>query len=568
VVRAVPADHVGSAVGFDTVPNRDRSVDQRMTNDRTGSSTLCATAIAMCRHRLRTTKISDTTGVSLTGGELLTRALVLRRLLRRSVLGPDEQNVAVLLPPSAGAVVTNLALTLDNRVVVNLNYTLSSEMLNSSIAQAGVHHVLTSRKFLERVPLQLDAEIVLLEDFRDAVTMVDKVVSAAMAFGLPAKLLTRVLGAHRHRGDDVLSIMFTSGTTGDPKGAVLTHDNIESNVRAVDAVIKIDPHDVVIGVLPFFHSFGYAITLWSILTLDVGAAYHVNPLEAKVIGQLCRERKGTILLATPMFLRNYIRRCEPEDFATLEVVITGAERLPSQVADAFEAKFGIRPIEGYGTTETSPLISANIPPGRAPGDPLQSAREGTVGKPPPGVRVKVVDQETGSDLSPGEQGMLLVRGPNVMREYLGQPAATSAAIRDGWYVTGDVCVIDADGFIRIVGRESRFAKIGGEMVPHGLIEDALTEIVGVDDEGQQRVVVVSVPDPDRGERLVVVHTELEQSPAELISALGQAGLPKLFIPAANSFLQVESLPALGTGKLDIRRIKHLAETAFVRRASD
>jgi acyl-[acyl-carrier-protein]-phospholipid O-acyltransferase / long-chain-fatty-acid--[acyl-carrier-protein] ligase len=539
-----------------------------MTNDRTGSSTLCATAIAMCRHRLRTTKISDTTGVSLTGGEMLTRALVLRRLLRRSVLGSDEQNVAVLLPPSAGAVVTNLALTLDNRVVVNLNYTLSSEMLNSSIAQAGVRHVLTSRKFLERVPLQLDAEIVLLEDFRDAVTRVDKVASAAMAFGLPAKLLTRVLGAHRHRGDDVLSIMFTSGTTGDPKGAVLTHDNIESNVRAVDAVIKIDPHDVVIGVLPFFHSFGYAITLWSILTLDVGAAYHVNPLEAKVIGQLCRERKGTILLATPMFLRNYIRRCEPEDFATLEVVITGAERLPSQVADAFEAKFGIRPIEGYGTTETSPLISANIPPGRAPGDPLQSAREGTVGKPPPGVRVKVVDQETGSDLSPGEQGMLLVRGPNVMREYLGQPAATSAAIRDGWYVTGDVCVIDADGFIRIVGRESRFAKIGGEMVPHGLIEEALTEIVGVDDEGQQRVVVVSVPDPDRGERLVVVHTELEQSPADLISALGQAGLPKLFIPAANSFLQVESLPALGTGKLDIRRIKHLAESAFARRPSD
>jgi acyl-[acyl-carrier-protein]-phospholipid O-acyltransferase/long-chain-fatty-acid--[acyl-carrier-protein] ligase len=534
-----------------------------MTNDRPGSSTLCATAIAMCRHRLRTTKISDTTGVALSGGELLTRALVLRRLLRRSVLGPDEQNVAVLLPPSAGAVVTNLALTLDNRVVVNLNYTLSSEMLNSSIAQAGVRHVLTSRKFLERVPLQLDGEIVLLEDFRDAVTRTDKVVSAAMAFGLPAKLLTRVLGAHRHRGDDVLSIMFTSGTTGDPKGAVLTHDNIQSNVRAVDAVIKIDPHDVVIGVLPFFHSFGYAITLWSILTLDVGAAYHVNPLEAKVIGQLCRERKGTILLATPMFLRNYIRRCEPEDFATLEVVITGAERLPSQVADAFEEQFGIRPIEGYGTTETSPLISANIPPTRAPGDPLQSARAGTVGKPPPGVRVKVVDQETGADLLSGEQGMLLVKGPNVMREYLGQPAATSAAIRDGWYVTGDVCVIDADGFIRIVGRESRFAKIGGEMVPHELIEETLTEIVGVDDEGQQRVVVVSVPDSDRGERLIVVHTELEQSPAELICALGQAGLPKLFIPAANCFLQVESLPALGTGKLDSRRIKHLAESAFV-----
>ena len=161
--------------------------------------------------------------------------------------------------------------------------------------------------------------------------------------------------------------MFTSGTTGDPKGAVLTHGNIETNVRGVDEVIHIDPHDVLIGVLPFFHSFGYAITLWSVLNLDLAAAYHVNPLEAKVIGRLCRERKGTILLATPMFLRTYIRRCEPEDFATLEVVITGAERLPAQVADEFEAKFGLRPVEGYGTTETSPLISANIPPNRAPG---------------------------------------------------------------------------------------------------------------------------------------------------------------------------------------------------------
>jgi acyl-[acyl-carrier-protein]-phospholipid O-acyltransferase/long-chain-fatty-acid--[acyl-carrier-protein] ligase len=525
-------------------------------------STLCATAIATCRRRLRSTKLADTTGVSLTGGELLTRALVLRRLLRRSVLDPDEQNVAVLLPPTVAAVVANLALTLDNRVVVNLNYTLSSEMLNSSIAQAGVRRVLTSRKFLERVPLQLDAEMVLLEDFRDAVTTVDKVVSAAMAFGMPAKLLTRALGAHRHRSDDVLSIMFTSGTTGDPKGAVLTHENIESNVKAVDTVIHLDHHDVLIGVLPFFHSFGYAITLWCVLTLDVAAAYHVNPLEAKVIGRLCQEQKGTILLATPMFLRTYIRRCDPEDFATLEAVITGAERLPAQVADAFEQKFGLRPVEGYGTTETSPLIAANIPPNRAPGDPADSARAGTVGKPPPGVQVKVVDQETGADLPPGEQGMLLVKGPNVMREYLGQPAATAEAIREGWYVTGDVCVIDADGFIRIVGRESRFAKIGGEMVPHGLVEEALTEIVGVDDEGQQRVVVVSVPDPERGERLVVVHTALTQSPGELVSALGRADLPNLFIPREDSFLAVDALPMLGTGKLDIRQIKRLAESAF------
>ena len=216
-------------------------------------SRLCANAIAACRKRLRSTKISDTTGASLTGGELLTRALILRRLLRRSVLTSDDHHVAVLLPPTTAAVVANLALTFDSRVVVNLNYTLSSAMLNSSIAEAGVGHVLTSRKFLERVPLELDAEIVLLEDFREAVTRTDKLLCAAMGFGLPSKLLSRMLGAHRHRSDDVLSIMFTSGTTGDPKGAVLTHNNIESNVAAVNAVIHLSAHDVVLGILPFFH---------------------------------------------------------------------------------------------------------------------------------------------------------------------------------------------------------------------------------------------------------------------------------------------------------------------------
>jgi acyl-[acyl-carrier-protein]-phospholipid O-acyltransferase / long-chain-fatty-acid--[acyl-carrier-protein] ligase len=533
-----------------------------MTTESSRPSTLCATAIRICRKRLRATKLADTTGAPLTGGETLTRALVLRRLLRRSVLAPDEKHVAVLLPPSAAAVVVNLALTLDSRVVVNLNYTLPAEMLNSCIAQAGVRHVLTSRRFLERMPLELHAEMVVLEDFREAATRTDKVLSAAMAFAMPAPLLIRRLGADRQRADDVLSIMFTSGTTGDPKGAVLTHGNIETNVHAVDEVIHLAAHDVLLGVLPFFHSFGYAITLWTVLGFDVSGAYHVNPLEAQVVGKLCREKKGTILLATPMFLRTYTRRCEPEDFQTLEVVVTGAERLPAQVAAAFEAKFGIRPVEGYGTTETSPLISSNIPPNRAPGDPARSAREGTVGKPPSTIQVKVVDLETGADLGPGEQGMLLVKGPNVMRGYLNRPEATLAAIRDGWYVTGDVCVIDADGFIRIVGRESRFAKIGGELVPHGMVEEALTEIVGVDDEGGPKVVVVSVPDPERGERLVVIHTPLGRRPADLRAALGKAGLPNLFIPDTDSFLEVEELPTLGTGKLDLRPIKRLAESRF------
>jgi acyl-[acyl-carrier-protein]-phospholipid O-acyltransferase/long-chain-fatty-acid--[acyl-carrier-protein] ligase len=447
-------------------------------------------------------------------------------------------------------------------VTVNLNYTLTADMLNSSIRQAKVKHVLTSRRVLERLSLDLDTEFVILEDLKDAATTQDKLISAAMAYALPERLLIRAIGVHEHRDDDVISIMFTSGTTGDPKGAVLTHGNLKFNLSAVDAIIHIDPHDVLIGILPFFHSFGYAITLWGALFFNIRGAYHINPLDARTVGQLTRDAGGTILLATPMFLRNYTQRCDPGDFKTLEVLVTGAERLPPAVADAFEARFGIRPVEGYGTTETSPLISANIPPRRTTGDPTQSAREGTVGKPAPGVRVRLVDHDTGEDVLPGEQGMLLVSGPNVMHSYLDRPAETAKAIRDGWYVTGDICTIDEDGFIRIVGRESRFAKIAGEIVPHGMVEEAISEIVGFDEAGGPKVAVVSVPDERRGERLVVVHTSLGRSPGELLRQLQEAGLPNLYLPSAESFIEVDELPLIGTGKLDIRRITRLARERF------
>jgi acyl-[acyl-carrier-protein]-phospholipid O-acyltransferase/long-chain-fatty-acid--[acyl-carrier-protein] ligase len=525
-------------------------------------SPLIGRMLAGLRRRRRREKIADSTGVALTGGALLTRSLVLRRLLRRHVLRPDERYVGILLPPTCAAVAANVALTLDRRVTVNLNYTLTPELLNSCIAQAGIRHVLTSRRFLERLPLELDAELVCLEDYREKPTLLDKVIGALQGYALPIALLERVLGVRDVLDDDVLAVVFTSGSTGAPKGAMLTYRNVCSNVEAVGGVLRVKPSDVVLGILPFFHSFGYTITLWSVLILDVGAVYHVNPLEAKIVGRLMRERRGTILLATPMFLRTYLRRCEPADFAALEIVVTGGERLPAHLADEFEQTFGVRPVEGYGTTETSPLIAANIPPSRAFGDSAEVAREGTVGKPAPGVRVKVTDLETGEELGPGGRGMLHVSGPNVMKGYLGQPAATAAAIRDGWYATGDVVSIDADGFITIVGRESRFAKIGGEMVPHGRIEEALMELVGPDEDGGPKAVVTSIPDPAKGERLVVVHTALAQSPHELVRGLARQGLPNLYLPSEDSFVQVEALPITGTGKLDLKGVREIAVKAM------
>ncbi len=511
-----------------------------------------------CRDRRGGVKIVDSTGAKLTGGELLTRALVLRALLRRHVLAEDEPRVAILLPPSAAAVVTNLALALDRRVTLNLNYTLTAEQLNGSLRQSGTRHVLTSCRFLEKVPLELDAEMVFLEDVRERPTRLDKLKGALLGHVAPIPLVVKLLGLDQIAGDDVMTLIFTSGTTDQPKGVMLTYTNLAASIEAVDSVIHWSADDVLIGVLPFFHSFGSTIALWSMLVKDIKVAYHANPLDGQAVGRLCREQRGTILPVTPMFLRNYVRRCEVADFASLEVVATGGERLPPELSDAFAEKFGIRPFEAYGVTEMSPLISSNAPPERAADATAVTLREGTVGRPVAGVRAKVVDVDTGAELGPDEQGLLLVTGLNVMKGYLGQPEATAAVIRDGWYVTGDVAVIDGDGFIRLVDRQSRFAKIAGEMVPFAAVESALAGIVGTDDEGGPRVVATSVPDPDRGERLIVVHTPLSATPEELRRGLAAAGLPNLFLPSRTSFVEVAALPVVGTGKLDLKGIKRIA----------
>lgn len=529
-----------------------------MENRRQRFASPAVTALRFLKKRRFTTKLVDSTGSHVTGADVLARSLVLRRLLRRHVLQPDEQYVGILLPPTVPAVVVNLAVSLDNRVACNLNYSATSEVMNACIQQAGIRHVLTSRRFMERMNFHLDAEVVYLEDFREKVGWWDKLLGAWCGYVVPASLLARRLGLHRVNADDLLTVVFTSGSTGVPKGVMLTHANIAHNIMAVDQIVHLKRTDVVIGILPFFHSFGYTVTLWTVLCTDVVGAYHFSPLDAKQIGSLCRKYRGTILLGTPTFLRNYIRRVDKEDFATLDVVVAGAEKLPREVSDAFEQKFAVRPVEGYGTTELSPLVSVNIPPSRALTDFQLVVKEGSVGRPIPGVAVKVVHPETFEELGVNQEGMLLVRGPNVMKGYLGRPDLTAQVIRDGWYITGDMARIDEDGFIFITGRVSRFSKIGGEMVPHGLVEEHLNRLLGATEDGSLRAVVTAIPDEKKGERLVVLHLPTEKSPEQLCKELMEAGLPNLYIPSPDSFLTVDELPILGSGKLDLKRMQQIA----------
>ena len=522
-------------------------------------TTLLSKVLRRLHERAKTTLVSDSTGAKLNGRDTLLRALVLRRLLRRE-LEVGECNVGVLLPPTVAGVVTNLALALDKRVAVNLNYSLTPELIRHSIKEAGIEHAITSRTFLERMPVDLSpAEAIVLEDLGKKATWVDKVLAAAGAY-LPVPILERWLGITKIPADSPMAIIFTSGSAGWPKGVILPWRSIEANTGMVDALLHLRSDDVMLGVLPFFHSFGYTITLWTPLVRGVGAVYHTNPLEGRIVGRLIKERKATILLGTPTFLRAYQQRLSAEDFASIEVVASGSERLPAAVADAFEEKFGVRPFQGYGATEMGPIISCNVPPNRALNHSDDGLREGTVGRPALGVRVEARDPDTGRAVGPNERGVLWASSPGVMLGYLNQPELTSRTVVDGWYNTGDVVEIDDDGFIRIVGRASRFAKIGGEQVPFAAVEEALAPLVGATEEGVPRAVVTAVPHEATGERLVVIHTALEQTPSDLVQALASAGLPRLFIPSPKDFYEVDSLPLLGIGKVDLKGVDAIAQT--------
>jgi acyl-[acyl-carrier-protein]-phospholipid O-acyltransferase / long-chain-fatty-acid--[acyl-carrier-protein] ligase len=503
-------------------------------------------------------------------GSALTKTAYVARRLRKEV--GQQPMVGLLLPPSVGGALTNYALMLMERIPVNLNYTSSNKVLAGCVRQCSIDVVITSKAFVERFPaMVIPGRTILLEDVLAAPRFTEKLTAFAAAWLLPISLLKRALGAHRvhqvvelsldetkgnaARMDQLATVIFSSGSTGDPKGVMLTHFNIMSNISQVSQVFMLGGRDRILGILPFFHSFGFTAGLWLPAVRGVGVVFHPNPLDAQVIGGLVEKHKVTFLIATPTFLQSYMRRCTPENFGSLQYVLVGAEKLQERVALAFEDKFGIRPLEGYGCTECSPVVTVNGKDFRAPGFHQVAARRGRIGHPLPGISVKVVDIETGRPVAPGAAGMLLVKGPNVMRGYLGKPEKTAEVLRDGWYTTGDIATMEEDGFLTITDRLSRFSKIGGEMVPHIRIEDKLHELAGAT---EQVFAVTSVPDEKKGERLFVVHTVSDETLEKTLERFTQCDLPALWKPKANQFVHVDAIPVLGTGKMDLRGIKSLA----------
>ena len=502
------------------------------------------------KKRLLRAGVADSSGVDLNGLQALVGAHLLGVELEKELR--SEERIGLLLPPSAPGALANFGLSLRGKVPINLNYTASKEIVDECLAKAGVRAVVSSRKVVSKLGWEPAGRMIYLEDLAPRISSARKALTAA-AFALAPYALLERTAFRKARGplDRVATIMFTSGSTGRPKGVMLTHANVLSNILAVPQVIPLGPSDRMLGVLPFFHVFGFTGTLWLPACLGMGVVYHFTPLDARVVGRLVQEHRVTFLLGTPTFLLAWMRRVEPEQFKSLRFVVVGAEKLREEVAKAFQEKYGLFPLEGYGATELSPVAAINIPNIDWPHDKQIGTKPGTVGMALPGVFVKVVDPDTGRELGPDRPGLLLVKGPNVMKGYLGDEAETRAVIRDGYYVTGDIGKIDEDGFVALTDRLSRFSKVGGEMVPHIKVEESLHEALSLLD---QTFIVAAVPDDKRGERLVVLYRGGVDVDA-LRKKILESGMPRLWIPDKANFHRVEEFPLLGSGKVDFQKLK-------------
>jgi acyl-[acyl-carrier-protein]-phospholipid O-acyltransferase / long-chain-fatty-acid--[acyl-carrier-protein] ligase len=494
--------------------------------------------------------LADTTGVELSFGKALIGSLLFSRWLRRHCA--NESMIGVALPASVGGALVNAGLLLARKVPVNLNFTAGPEAMASMIQQCGIRTILTSQAFLAKAQLEATAQMVFVEEIRKTFSWSAKLLAALTASAIPSRYLERHYAKHQNP-DELATVIFSSGSTGTPKGVMLSHRNVVSNIESICQVIPFTPGDRIMGVLPLFHSFGFTASVWLPLLAGFGAVYHPYPMDAKTIGETVQQYKATLLISTPTFYAGYTRRCSREQFASLRYAIAGAEKLREPIAKDFKEKYGFDLLEGYGCTELAPVVAVNLPDVIDGAEKQVGNKPGTVGHPVPGVAVRIIDPGTEQPVPPGQEGLLLVKGPNRMLGYLGQPELTEQAIRDGWYVTGDIAAIDEDGFVRITDRLSRFSKIGGEMVSHLKIEEVINAILG-----HPGCVVTSIPDEQKGERLVAFYSQNGISPQELWERLNQTDLPKLWIPKRDNFYRLDAIPLLGSGKVDLKRVKTMA----------
>jgi acyl-[acyl-carrier-protein]-phospholipid O-acyltransferase/long-chain-fatty-acid--[acyl-carrier-protein] ligase len=492
----------------------------------------------------------------LSRAKVLGAAAALSRYLRTRF--PDER-IAIVLPAGKGAVIANLAVTLAGKVPVDLNFTSGRAAIESSCRRANLRVAISATQFMTRLnDFPWPENVLKLDELMPRIkTQIFLWLTMSILF--PARLLVRFLQIPKEGGHAEAVLLFTSGSSGEPKGVILSHRNILGNVSQFNVLLDAGKEDAILASLPFFHSFGSTVTLWYPLVEGVRIVTYPNPLEAAKNAALIERYKLTLLLATPTFLRAYLRKAEPHQFRSLRFVITGAEKLPLDLAKSFEERFAQRVLEGYGLTETAPVVSVNLPEPKPtkPGEEVQpSSRLGSVGKMAPGIAAEIREPESDRKLSLHETGMLWLRGPNIFEGYLHDPERTAEVLRDGWFKTGDIGRFDEDGFLYIEGRLSRFSKIGGEMVPHEALEQKIITALGLDDQSVRVIAIVGVTDEAKGEAVVLL-SAADIDLANLRAKLNEAGVPNLWIP--KKVCRVESIPVLASGKLDLEKCRDVAQ---------
>ncbi|MEW6218245.1 MAG: AMP-binding protein [Thermodesulfobacteriota bacterium] len=480
--------------------------------------------------------IDRTADRRLSYGKCLIAALLLADRFRSC---PDGF-LGIMLPTGAGCTLAVLGALFAGKTPVLINYSTGAAD-NARYAQRKClfRTIVTARALLDKVGCPPVEGMIMVEDLLASFSAGERLKKALLTRLPLPMLLKQVAGGEP---DDLLVVLFTSGSEKDPKAVPLTHRNIASNVAAFSQVFGLSHRDVMMASLPFFHIFGLTVNLWTPLFHGMTMVSVANPLEYRTICQVIREERPTMLAGTPSFLAGYLAKSAPGDFESLRIVVSGADKCPDSLREGFAAQHGITVYEGYGATETSPVISANSPGANRPG---------SVGRVLPGVEVRIEDYETGADCPPGKTGRILVRGELVMPGYLHDLEETSMRIRQGWYDTGDMGHLDADGFLWHAGRLRRFVKIGGEMISLVRVEDVLARQIAADNP----CCVVEVPDPRKGSRIVAAVAAPVDEPAVLAAMAKE--LPNIALP--RRFLALGDLPKMGSGKVDFRQVTSLVQ---------
>jgi acyl-[acyl-carrier-protein]-phospholipid O-acyltransferase/long-chain-fatty-acid--[acyl-carrier-protein] ligase len=468
------------------------------------------------------------------------RALIGALILSSKFGRYEEGFIGIMIPTSAGCALATVGALMSGRIPVMINYSTGAEG-NAKFAQKKCKFktIITSRTLLEKIGCPVIEGMVMIEDIMEGVTTGDKLKAA-----FKAKLPLGILLSQIHRGDenDTAAILFTSGSEKEPKAVQLSHRNIASNIENFSRHIQISDSDIILANLVFFHVFGLTVNLWVSFYLGMTMVTYANPLDFQTVSQIAREEKPTIMVGTPSFFWGYLHKSEPGDFKTLRLMVAGADKCPDTLREGYMKKHGVTLLEGYGATETSPVISANS---------LENNRPGSTGRIIPNVQVRIENFETGEECGTGEVGKILVKGDLVMKGYYEDPELTAESLTDGWYNTGDMGYLDEDGYLWHAGRFKRFVKVGGEMVSLVKVENTLEKYLptGVS------CCVVEVSDEKKGASIIATVT-IEVNKTEILKKMGTE-LPNIALP--KQFIIMSELPMMGTGKIDFRTVTRIVQ---------